>query len=131
MARSLRNDPNQFSYQVNLTVENITGLHSVASAPGAIGTSVVMGPGASGTGIKVTAGITDADISFANGLADAAAKAHILSAAATIEAIADELTKGGRDSKNIGALLANLSKLAVPAVVAGVVQAIIQLTVPG
>ena len=131
LAKSLRTNPNQFTFAVNLTVENITGLHSVASAPGAIGTSVVMGAGASGTGMHITAGITDADISIAQGIADEASKAQMLSAAAEIERIAEEVAKEPPNHNRIAEVVAALSKLAVPGIVLAVVQAILRLALPG
>lgn len=128
LAQSLRSNPDQFSYAVEVSA---TGAQAVASAPGATGMSVtaVGGHGGNVTGANIRAEIKDADIGIARRQASEAERTEILSAAETIEAIAEELERGADDAGKLEQLLSGLSKLSVPVVIAVVTKAITEAAI--
>ena len=123
LAASLRANPDQFNYAVNINVGSITGLHASASAPGSTGMSVVLGPGASGTGVHIQAGIHQADIEFAEAAATEAERALIREAANVIEAIAHDMADG--EPSSVKAKAESLAKLAIPPCISAIVAALI------
>ena len=125
LADSLRTDPDQFYYSVNV---NVTGLRVSASGAGSTGMSGVMGAGASGTGVHVQAGINQADIEFAQAAATQAHRAVLMEAADIIDAMADALADDGEPGQ-LKMRLQQLAGLAIPVSISAMVNALIRLVV--
>ena len=88
--KSLKEKPNQFTFDVKVNIDNITGMtvQGGAGGPGAIGTSI-----GGGTGIHAQASIGDTEIQIANKAADEDIKQEIQSAVNLLEKLKSEISQ--------------------------------------
>jgi hypothetical protein len=125
LALCLRDNPNQFNYEVHVT---LTGVSVSASAPGAIGLQATAIGGQSGdvTGANIQPQFGEASIAFAQSQADGAISEQLTLAVMLLGQIASQLDDETTDPDTLQTMLDRLSQLALPVIVSETVRLLLK-----